>query len=521
METLKRLVIYEYNENKPLPEYVRYAINSLIQLSQTCIVVLKQLPEDDDSLKDLNAETVKTRKQALNGYLNYDELILANDNFYGPFASFDPLFEEMETFDFWSIDGHSSFCVFKRKVLENPNFIENIITKPNSISHDFIEKGYKYGLKIKEPIEIDHYVKEENCPIIPRNYFLTTRHKYFNYRLKYSVDYIKTSSNYDTDLILKDLIVSGSLGNTRENLHLDFILSSRCSDNNIINTNRKIAIVMYIYPLNLVEYSYKYVQSMPKDADIYIVSTTEKVIRKCKEVFAGLNRTIQYRMQKNRGRDNSALLITCKDVIKEYDNICFVHSKQSSKLNKVIGDDFRNHCFESLLASPLYVENIIAAFEENPYLGILLPFPPNFYPYKVLGNEWMNNYENSKNFIKTRLNLDIELDKENPICAFGGMYWFRSSAFNSLMKANLAFEDFESEPLTKLDGLLTHTIERIIPTLAQNDGYYTAFVAPEYYASIYINNISSDIRVLKKELKKYDSNKHLFKTFLKKLFSDS
>ncbi len=513
METIKRLIIYTYSGDANVPEYVLYSIKELMNITSNIVIISGR---DLSGKFDNNIKIIENSQLSSIDYEDYEEIIFTNDSCYGPFFSFDKVFSHMSEYDFWSLDNSKCWMVFKREVFKLKDFL-SIFNK-----NDFIKilerKGFKYGKYLDNQLEIDSNIIHKKCPLLPKRNFIENL-TFYNYRIKYAFDYIKTETPYDTNLILKDLISENKSSLLNDNLHFNYILPSNYSTTKIAS-RKKTALIVYIFEQDLIEYFSKYINLMPENADIYIITTSNSVEEKCRLAFCNHKNRIEYRIQENRGRDNTALLVTCKDVIERYDYICFVHSKTSSHMNtNIVGDDFRNHCVESLLASKNYVEKILSTFEENELLGLLIPFPPTISPYHVIGNEWMDNYKNAQKFIKNRLNLNIELETNNPIGAFGGMFWFKSKAFSTLLSANLSFEDFPQEPLASSDGLLTHAIERLIPTLAENDGFYTAYVAPEYYASIYLNNLIVDVRNLKKELKKYNSLKYLFKSIIKKLFN--
>lgn len=55
----------------------------------------------------------------------------------------------------------------------------------------------------------------------------------------------------------------------------------------------------------------------------------------------------------------------------------------------MIGESFSYHCFENVLGSRDYIENIITTFDENPRLGMAVPPVPCHGTYfSVVGREW-------------------------------------------------------------------------------------------------------------------------------------
>ncbi len=188
-----------------------------------------------------------------------------------------------------------------------------------------------------------------------------------------------------------------------------------------------------------------------------------------------------FRLKENRGRDVSAYLVTCRDVFENYDLICCMHDKKSPSADTLFGMHYQNHCFENTLATKEYVQNIISLFSNNNHLGMLCP-PPFFMVFK---NKLGNNLEQLQILYET-LNLSVPFD-DSPNAPFGSMFWIRKEAIKPLFRKDWKYEDFPEEPLPN-DGTISHAIERIYPAIAQEAGFLSAAVMPDFYAKILITN---------------------------------
>ncbi len=498
----KRLILFFLKDDENITSSLIYTLKNLSDISSEIVIIGKNIPHELSDYKNFK------NLSDYNTYDDFEQIIISKSSFYGPFNSFDKIFDKMSGFDFWSLDelflNTKTFIVFNKPMLKNSAFLQFLESK-NGIE-EFKKQGFSFGLYSNDIINIHTNIKNYSYPIIHKSYFYKTTQNTFNYRLKFAYDYIKNALKFDTDLIIEDLIKNKKANLINKNLHLNYILPSDFAQET--RAEDKVATIMFIHPESLIEECRSYADIIPEDIDIFVVSTSESVLDKCKISFDTLNNKVEYRLQPNRGRDNAALLITCSDVIKDYEYICFVHAKLSNHIkHKALSDDFRNHCFKSLLYSKEYISNIISTFENNKYLGILAPFPPNFQPFVAIGDEWGRNLNNASNFIKNRLNIDIPLSEEDPICTFGNMFWFRGKALNTLNNAKLSIEDFPEEPLTDYDGLLTHAIERIIPAIAQIDRFYTSYVASVEYATIYLDNVMNDFKLIRKDFLKKNNAK--------------
>ena len=126
-------------------------------------------------------------------------------------------------------------------------------------------------------------------------------------------------------------------------------------------SEHKIALVMHIYFEDLLEDSLRRVSSMPENADIYLTTNSERKKKAIEKVFAGLKcRKLEVRVIQNRGRDVSSLLVGVKDVIMQYDIVCFAHDKKTAQVKPgTVGASFAYKCFENTLSNRAYVANII------------------------------------------------------------------------------------------------------------------------------------------------------------------
>lgn len=471
----------------------------------------------------------------------YDNLLITNNTFYGPIYPFEEMWNEMSarSCDFWGINKHpnikwanleghrvffyehiqSYWVVFKNKILNSKcfeNYWKNIsvhkkwidmVTKGEfELTRYFLKFGFvddcymnfeKYSrlVNCSPTFLTDIQVIEDRCPIIKRKYLYDCVSHIYHYKVndgaRKLLDYVNKNTFYNVDLIYKDLIAKVPNSVLNRALENNFILSTKASGDNGYKSNAKVVVIAYIYPQHLVDYCYSYLKNVPSWVDIIIVNTSEIVQKQCKDIFASLKNHIEYRLQKNRGRDNSALLITCKDIFEKYDYFCFVHSKESKHWDSdIIGMDFCNHCFNDLLFNKSYIENVIETLDNNKFLGLLVPFLNVVQEAQNLincNNLWTCNYDYAAKFLEDEYNI-TDFDKK-PIVPIGGMFWGKTKAFKTLMSRNWHYEDFKPEPLRQSDGELTHVIERIHSILAQKDGYLTGWVAPDYYASIYLNDL--------------------------------
>lgn len=481
----------------------------------------------------------------------FDEMILMNFTIMGPLYPFNEMFNSMDKrdLDFWGLTlfhgapfdpfnkieyGYlplhlqSHFIAIRKSMFTSNYFKEYWNAMPMITCYEeavgwheaiFTKKFEDYGFKwdvyvdtrdlithsycpiLMSPLEL---IKNRKCPVIKRRSFF---HNYFDF-LNFTngecsidaLEYIEKNLDYDVNLIWDNILRVQNQADIKRCLHLNYLLPSTVTENpNLDYTSKKIALIIHIYFEDLIEYCYNYACSMPSSSDIYITTDTHEKKTKIQEVFKE-NRwsKIQVIVIENRGRDVSSLLVGAKDIVPQYDYVCFAHDKKVTQLHMSIkGESFSYKCFENILKNQSFVKNVINTFENNPRLGLLTPPPPNFAEYyPTIGRvDWGCNYTNTVNLAKELgINLNFDYDKE-PIAPLGTMFWFRPEALKTLFDKDWKYEDFPPEP-NQVDGTLLHAIERIYPFVVQHEGYYPAWLMVDTFARIEMNNLYYMLREL-------------------------
>ncbi len=303
------------------------------------------------------------------------------------------------------------------------------------------------------------------------------------------LEYVEHSTSYDEDLIRKEIIAGQNMADIKNNLQLNYVLSDQYLRSRK-HTIQKIALQLHLYYEDEAEFCKHYIQNMPDGTDIYITVPSEEKKEAAEKVFSDLPYKAEFRVIGNRGRDVSAFLVGMKDVIMDYDLVCSVHDKKVRQVQPMsIGRSWSYKCFENLLGGKIFVENIISLFEEQRYLGMLMPPLPVHGPYyPVLGkNEWGNNFSIAKNTAEMLgIQADIDSIKE-PVAPLGTMFWVRPKALKVFFDHDWTYEDFPEEPLD-VDATLLHGIERTYQFGVQHEGYYPAWVLSDRYAKIEMDN---------------------------------
>ncbi len=339
------------------------------------------------------------------------------------------------------------------------------------------------------PVKI---IREKRCPIFKRRSFFHEYDGFLSVSLGQQgselLAFLREQTEFDTDMIWENILRLENLADIYKCLHLNYFLSNQYVSD--MPAKKKIALIMHLYYEDLFQSCYHYALSMPEYADIYLTTTSEDKKESIERLFHnGPWGKVDVRLIPNRGRDVSALLVEYKDIVPDYDYICFMHDKKSSQnAMQSIGDSFSYHCYENNISNRNYVLNVIQLFEDNPRLGLLSPPPPYHANYYItIGNEWGENYHLTKELAK-RMGLTVNIsEKKAPIAPLGTMFWFRGTALQPLFNLNWKYSDFPTEPVST-DGTLLHAIERLYPFVAQQQGFYSAWCISDGYAKLYATN---------------------------------
>lgn len=467
----------------------------------------------------------------------FDELVMLNHTIMGPVYPFYETFDKMKDrdIDFWGITKHnrmeedifginpygympehiqSHFMVFRKKLLCSKefqnywdnfrkinNYRESVGFHESYFTKYFSDLGYKWEVSVDvcdlhdmsdNPgfYCIRELIEKRRCPIFKRRAFF---HDYGQFlettagQVVYELyKYLEENKLYDTKMIWQNILRTMDHTEIAKNLHLNYTLPSKIVLNSETRSDsRKVALLMHIYYLNEFDKMIKYVKNIPVCVDVYITTQTDEKKRVLEEKCKILSNKVEISLVKNRGRDVASLMIKGRELVSQYEYICFVHDKKVTQDKPgSIGEGFAYNCYENALGSKEYVENVISLFEENKRLGVLCPPKPVHGPYILcLLGTWEKNYYNTVELLK-KLGIDVPMDKYKvPIAPHGSCFWFRTNAVRKLFEYNWDYEDFPEEPLP-IDGTISHAIERCYAYVAQDAGYYTAVAMTDEYSRI-------------------------------------
>ncbi len=477
----------------------------------------------------------------------YDEVILMNYTIMGPVYPLQEMFDEMDLrdIDFWGptvyekIDydpyGYSPygylpkhiqshFIAIRNRLLVSKEFrdywrempvIENyqqsVGRHESFFTKHFADMGYKWDVYA----DSEEYTEITSCPCLSLPMEMIRDHKlpFFKRRSfmhdytetlyvcmgehsKQLYDYLENNTDYDVNMIWDNILRAENMADIKHNLHLNYVLSSKYKYNEKLE-QKKVALIMHMHFPDLIDECLHYAMSMPDYADIYITTNSEEKRKMIEKAFSVMPNKIDIKVTPNRGRDVGPFLVESREYIYNYDYICHTHDKKVGQARPLsIGQSFSYRCFENVLSSTVFVENVIDLLEKNSRMGIVMPPPPNHSDYYLTsGAEWGSSYEATCELAEMLgINVPMSADKE-PISPLGSVFWARTDALRKLFDYPWTYEAFPEEPVAN-DGTILHAVERIYSFAAQNNGYFAGWLLSENMAQNELTNLNYMLRVV-------------------------
>ena len=549
---MKRLgIFFCYDKEGIIDDYILHFLDDICQNLEEISIVsngnltdfsqekLKKYTDNIIFRRNSGFDAAAWRDVMVNHYgfeklLEFDEIVLFNDSFFGPIYPLNKMFDEMEkeNIDFWGITEYGEapnsnklcpykkpphhiqtyFLVFRRNLVKSCEFqdywrnlqdykthMELIYKHEVVFTKYFSDLGYKWKVYIQlseedlkqknmDLLSFDMYdmIANRDFPFLKRDAFKTGRemHLYYNLAndLSKTIDYVKENTDYDVTLIYKYLLRIMDPNEIVNVLNLIRIFPKNqiCQ----YRTDKKVLAIIHVYYDDLWEYDFKYLKNIPEYVDILITTDTDNKKEFFEEnVARHLKNNTKVIKIYSRGRDMASLLVASRDIVKNYDYFCFMHDKKPHADDVVTwAKTFRDVLWENNLASESYVNNIIKEFDENSSVGLIVP--PKIYHgdffHGYINNYWVKNFDIILNLLE-QMGINTPINKLNSPLSLGNCFWAKYDAVEPIFDLYLDYTDFSQEPMP-LDGTISHAIERSYPYIAASRDYLTEIVMTEDYA---------------------------------------
>lgn len=445
---------------------------------------------------------------------DYDELILLNYTFFGPVGSYADVFERSESWDvdFWGLTDHgemrphpfaakqvlpnhiqSHWIAVRRTMFDSEAFREYWHTMPlitsynDSVEHHesrftehFADRGYRYEVAFPArdyptphpAVDTPALLLDAGCPIVKRRLFFHDP-LYMNDHaiIGRDVTVRMAASAYPMRLVWQNISHTAQPRIAATNVTMSHVLPDVATGSGR-GSHLTVAVVMHVFYETMIDELMGWADHLPRGYDLFITTTDD--VKKA-EIEARLTKRGREQFDvrvvaSNRGRDITAFLLGCRDVLLDprYDLVLKLHSKKSAQDGYGPGDWFKRHLFENLLSSPGYAQNILDLFADDESLGMVFP-PVVQIGYPTLGKAWYHNKQPAIELCR-QLGINVAFDADTPVSPYGSMFFARPAALRPLLDADFDWADFPTEGEYG-DGSLAHVVERLFSYAAMSEKY--------------------------------------------------
>ena len=487
----KRIGVFIFfDKDNIIDDYVIYMLNSLNEAVDKILFVsncelskeeLNKLAKFNIEInirdnKGLDAGAFKYIYDKYSEEINtYDELIIMNDTFFGPFKPFKEIIEEMsiKDIDFWgltanfdspdgtkkAIDGYihshiQTFFVAYRKNILLSDFFKKYWSKYNINKNNSFDKvvnnheSYftylleKEGYKWDTYLNLEHYknknmkynyniygyssyslLKYYNSPFIKRKNFIFNKidalYLSDGMDTANSLKWIKDNTDYDINMIYKNIKRLYNPYNIYQSLNLNYIVEKMDK-----GSKAKKAVIANINDENAYDLSKLYFNNI-NSCTFYLFTENKELSKKYPELTL-LDNLYKY------------ILDNKEEFINKYDYLCLLNLKDENNSFQEIVDSCEIRVLENTIASESFINGVIDIFENN-VIDILF-IPESFHNTNI-----MNITSGTKKIILERINKKLKTKYEDNgfIKSYDGL-WIKSKVLNNIANVNITYEEFLS-----------------------------------------------------------------------------
>jgi lipopolysaccharide biosynthesis protein len=544
MRRPRRLIIYAlWDRRGGIEDFVPHALMQLRLHAERIVVVVNGSLTSDGRAKlagvcdevlvrENRGYDIWAHKHAIDhlgtGIEEFDEVILTNDTWFGPVRELEPLFERMDrsSADFWGMTDHpreepnpftksgvlpyhlqSYWIAIRRRMLRSdawaqywrdlpqmPQYLDAVLTHEALFTERFTANGFVSDVAFPtadypttHPALFNpDLLLQDGCPTLKRRPLFhwppfLDRHAVVG---RWTIELVE-SFGYPIELIWRNLARTVEPRVLNANAAMHEVLPD--VDESYDSTKPfRIAALLHIFYPEMTSEMLDLADNLPGRYDLVI---TTPDLEKAAEITDIVSRRkprgdVDVRvLASNAGRDQSAFLIGCKDVLLDdrYDLVVKLHSKKTPQDGFNVGRHFKRQQFSNLLGTPGYVANLLALFQREPGLGLVYP-PMIHIGYPTMGRGWWSNKPGFAKYCDL-LGIRVPLDEISPLAPYGSMYIARPESLRLLVAHDWAYADFGGAEAYQ-DGGLAHILERMPSYAAGEIGYHTRTVSTTEYLSI-------------------------------------
>ena len=471
-----------------------------------------------------------------------DEILLANATIFGPISSIEEMFSRAEKIecDYWGLTrvyedkeitnqrgvdypgGYrpdfvmSNFWVVRSKLLHSPEFrrhwdelapinsyFESSVLHETVFTREMEKAGFVFAtldeaeFRYSSPCTSVHdaynIMTETKVPFIRRKAFFDPNSD--NLRFGFDVprkviDYVAECTDYDEGMIWENLLRTTNLYSLNKWMNFSKMIHEDRVDRDSQGLLR-VAVIQHIFDAENIDYCIKHLLNFPSGTDIRFIARNDELLEEIRIKAAVLgDKELSFVSVPEAENEVSALLIGGAEIVcsGKYDLVCTLSDTAAEEYRfKDELYQFLNSGYDNIAGNKNIVDNIIAMFEHEKNLGIVIPPIPhagkNFLESRG-GWKTTQCMRNTKSLMD-KLQIKCPIDYFQPIPApLGKCFWFRCSALRALFEYCWDPGEIENRNVESFNRLYTLT--------AQSAGFYPALVRTERNAAFELNLSGSD-----------------------------
>ncbi len=541
----RRLVIYVvWDRRGGVDDYIPYALEGMrADAAHILVVVNGELSEEGRAKLEPVADEILVRandgfdirahKEALDhlgeGVADYDEIVFTNDTWFGPVRPYGPVLDRMAAsrVHFWGMTDHAreepnpftgkgvlhyhlqSFWIAVRRAMfmsdvwreywrdlpAMPSYFDAVLKHEAVFTHHFATRGFSHDVAFpSSDYPTDHpalfnadLLLADGCPLVKRRPFFhyppfLDRHAVIGRELVQEI----SAYGYPMAMFWQNLARNVAPKVLNADAGMLEVLPDVDLGYDPGRPLRTVAI-LHIFYVEMTTEMLDRVDTLPGAYDLVITTVDHDraaEIRSVVDARGAARGSVEVRVvESNDGRDQSAFLVGCRDILLsgEYDLVVKLHSKKTPQDGFNIGRHFKAQQFRNLLDSPGYTANIVALFQKEPGLGLVYP-PMIHIGYPTLGRAWWANKDGTAELC-AKLGIRVPLDDVSPLAPYGSMFVARPEALKLLVEHPWSYEQFGGADAYR-DGGLAHILERMPSYAAGELGFHTRTASTTEYMAI-------------------------------------
>ncbi|WP_341975315.1 rhamnan synthesis F family protein [Microbacterium sp. LTA6] len=459
----------------------------------------------------------------------FDEVLLTNDTWFGPVRPYGPVFERMgeRSTDFWGMTDHArevpnpftgkgvlpyhlqSFWIAVRREMflsdawvqywrdlpEMPSYFDAVLKHETIFTEHFAERGFTHDVAYPSAdYPTDHpalfnadLLLRDDCPLLKRRQFFhyppyLDRHAVIGRRVLRDVE----DYGYPMPVLWQNLARNVA----PKVLNADAGMMEVLPDVDVSYDPERpyrIAVIAHVPHARDLDELLSSTDDIGQSHTLFVTTTTDEdaatITQRLAEQGTGDRAASEVRVVPARGRDMSAFFVGMRDVLVsgDFDLIVKVHTRRPKNRSANAIRYFRRHQVDNLLGSPGYFANVLALFQREPGLGIVMP-PMIHVGYATPGKGWAYYLPRAKE-VAAQLGIRVPFDGVSPLAPLGGMWICRPAALAPLTRPDWRVEDFD-KPSKRRKADLARVLERLVVYGAGEDGFHARTVMSLEHAGI-------------------------------------